>query len=116
MNQTFLLEPSQPQKLIEALQSQGYTVIGPTLDQGDLRYGEIHTAAALPVGWRDEEEAGYFRLLRQEEPVYFGCRVGQHSLKQFLFPADLTLWEAGSFLIFTGGPSAPAPVPATVSG
>jgi sulfhydrogenase subunit beta (sulfur reductase) len=91
---TFLLESSQLQELIEALQHQGYAVLGPTLVQGDLRYGEVRTAADLPVGWRTEEEAGAFRLVQGEDEAYFGCRPGQQSLKQYFFPADLLLWQA----------------------
>ena len=49
MSDTFLLESSQLPKLLEVLQQQGYTVVGPTLDQGDLHYGEVRTDADLPV-------------------------------------------------------------------
>ncbi len=94
MEKSFLLEASQLQQLFEALHSQGYVVLGPTLRQGDLVYGEVRRAADLPVGWRDEEEAGSFRLIQGEDQVCFGCRVGQHSWKQFLFPPDLLLWQA----------------------
>ena len=94
MNDTFRLESSQLQKLIEVLQRQGYAVMGPTLAQGDLHYGEVRTSADLPVGWGDAEEAGSFRLIKQSDRGYFGSRMGQHSWKQFLFPPDLLLWEA----------------------
>jgi sulfhydrogenase subunit beta (sulfur reductase) len=94
VDDTFLLESSQLQHLIEALQDRGYAVMGPTLTQGDLHYGEVRRAADLPVGWRDEEEAGSFRLIKGPDQAYFGCRVGQHSWKQFLFPPDLLLWQA----------------------
>jgi sulfhydrogenase subunit beta (sulfur reductase) len=91
---TFLLESSQLQQLIEALHRQGFEVMGPTLAQGDLIYGEVRTAADLPVGWRTEEDAGTFRLVRGDDQAYFGCRPGQQSLKQFFFPAELLLWQA----------------------
>ena len=94
VDKTFLLESSQFQQFLEALQRQGYAVMGPTLTQGDLRYGEVRASADLPVGWRDEEEAGSFRLIKQDDQVSFGCRVGQHSWKQFLFPPDVLLWQA----------------------
>ena len=94
MENFFLLEAHQLQPLIEALHRQGYTVLGPALRQGDLVYAEVRQASDLPVGWRDEEEAGSFRLMQGEDQVFFGCRVGQHSWKQFLFPPDLLLWQA----------------------
>lgn len=94
MDNCFLLKSSQLQHLIEALHHQGYAVLGPTLRQGDLVYAEVRKAADLPVGWRDEEEAGSFRLTQGEDQAYFGCRAGQHSWKQFLFPPELLLWQA----------------------
>jgi sulfhydrogenase subunit beta (sulfur reductase) len=94
MEKTFLLEAPQLQHLVEALHSQGYVVLGPTLRQGDLVYAEVRQVTDLPVGWRDEEEAGSFRLVQGEDQGFFGCRVGQHSWKQFLFPPDLLLWQA----------------------
>jgi sulfhydrogenase subunit beta (sulfur reductase) len=94
VDNSFLLEAPQLQQLIEALQRQGYVVLGPTLRQGDLVYADVRGAADLPVGWRDEEEAGSFRLIKGENQGFFGCRVGQHSWKQFLFPPDLLLWQA----------------------
>jgi sulfhydrogenase subunit beta (sulfur reductase) len=94
MDNSFLIEASQLQQLIEVLQSRGYAVMGPTLRQGDLVYGEVGSNADLPVGWLDEHEAGSFRLIRGEAQTLFGCLVGQHSWKQFLFPAHLRLWQA----------------------
>jgi ferredoxin len=112
VNEPFFFESSQLQHLVAALKKRGYAVFGPALAQGDLVYGELRTSADLPVGWRDEEEAGYFRLHRQEVQTYFGCRLGQHSLKQFLFPADLTLWEArrqeAGWRVEVSGVAAPA--------
>ncbi len=64
------------------------------------------------MGWGDAEEAGSFRLIKQGDRGYFGCRVGQHSLKQFLFPPDLLLWEAqqqaGSWRVEVKTGTAPA--------
>jgi len=94
MKKASFLEVAQLRHLIEALQQRGYVVLGPTLRQGDLVYGELRTAGDLPVGWRDEEEAGHYRLVKGVDQAFFGCRVGQHSWKQFLFPAHLLLWQA----------------------
>jgi sulfhydrogenase subunit beta (sulfur reductase) len=94
MNKSYLLEASQLQHLFEALHRQGFAILGPTLRQGDLVYSEVRQVADLPVGYRDEEEAGSFRLIKGEDQAFFGCRAGQHSWKQFLFPPDLLLWQA----------------------
>ena len=94
MNQTFLIESSHLQQLLEALQRRGYAVLGPTLAQGDLVWGELHSSAELPVGWGTREEPGFFHLVKEKSQGYFGCRPGQHSLKQFLFSPDTLLWRA----------------------
>ncbi|MFZ2087720.1 MAG: 4Fe-4S dicluster domain-containing protein [Desulfobaccales bacterium] len=94
MGNAFLFEASQLQRLIEVLQTQGYAVMGPILRQGDLLLGEVRGAADLPVGWRDEQEAGSFRLVRGDDRGFFGCLLGQHSFKQFLFPSNILLWQA----------------------
>jgi ferredoxin len=94
MDSTFFIEAPLLQQLLEVLQSQGYVVLGPTLRQGDLHYDEVRSSADLPVGWRNKEEAGFFRLIQQNDQAFFGCRLGQHSWKQFLFPPDMRLWQA----------------------
>jgi len=94
MDDLFLIEAPHLQQLIEVLQSRGHAVLGPTLRQGDLVYDEVRSTADLPVGWLDEHEPGAFRLIQGEGQTFFGCLVGQHSWKQFLFPANLRLWQA----------------------
>jgi len=80
--------------LIDALRSQGYTVVGPTIDQGAIVYREISSAAALPRGWTDEQQPGVYRLTQREDNAYFGFSVGPHSWKQFFFPPRTTLTTA----------------------
>jgi sulfhydrogenase subunit beta (sulfur reductase) len=94
MEKTFLIEASQLQQLFDALQRHGYAIMGPTLRQDELVYAEVRSPEDLPLGWLDEQEAGSFRLVRGEAQTFFGCGVGQHSWKQFLFPAHLRLWQA----------------------
>ena len=94
MDHSFLIEASQLQQLFEVLHARGYRLLGPALRQGDLVYDEVRSSSDLPVGWIDEQEAGSFRLVRGDASAFFGCGVGQHSWKQFLFPARLRLWQA----------------------
>jgi len=72
--------------LIQLLREQGYHVIGPTIDQNAIIYGEIETSDDLPVGWTDLQEPGKYRLERREDDAYFGYVVGPHSWKKYLFP------------------------------
>ena len=72
--------------LIQTLTTEGYQVVGPTVDQGAIVYGEITTASDLPVGWTDIQEPGKYRLERRDDQASFGYVVGPHSWKKYLFP------------------------------
>ena len=72
--------------LIKALLEDGYQVVGPTIDQQAIVYGEIKSTDDLPRGWTDLQEAGTYRLQRREDDAYFGYVVGPHSWKKYLFP------------------------------
>jgi len=91
---TFFIEATHLQNLLEILQGRGFVVLGPVVRQGEKLLAEVQAAADLPVGWTAEQEAGVFRLSRREDQAYFGYWVGQHSLKQFFFPPAVRLWEA----------------------
>ena len=82
------------QHLLDALAGRGYQVMGPTLEDGQLIYGEIGKVTDLPVGWTAIQEAGTFRLEKRPDQAWFGFAVGQQSWKQFLLPPHQTLWQA----------------------
>ena len=74
------------QSLITILSSDGFQVIGPTIDQGAIVYEEIESVGDLPRGWTDRQEAGSYRLEHRDDDAYFGYVVGPHSWKRYLFP------------------------------
>ena len=80
--------------LVTALARRGYTVIAPTVRDGAIVYDEIGSAAELPIGWTDEQEAGQYRLRRRDDQALFGYAVGPHSFKQYQLPAEVALWSA----------------------
>jgi sulfhydrogenase subunit beta (sulfur reductase) len=80
--------------LVESLHRRGYRVLGPTVREGELKLEELAAATQLPVGWVDCQAPGSFDLKRTETPAYFACGVGQPSLKNYLFPAVVRLFEA----------------------
>jgi len=82
------------QHLLDALAGRGYQVMGPTLEDGQLIYGEIGKVADFPVGWTAIQEGGTFRLEKRQDQAWFGFAVGQQSWKQFLLPPHQTLWQA----------------------
>ena len=80
------LARSQLNQLIRALADDGYQVVGPTIDQEAIVYGEIASADDLPIGWTDIQEPGKYRLQRRDDEACFGYVVGPHSWKKYLFP------------------------------
>jgi sulfhydrogenase subunit beta (sulfur reductase) len=91
---TAVIELGALEDLIGALRRRGFRVLGPTVGDGAIVYDELESAAELPVGWTDRQEAGTYRLERRDDEARFGYAVGPHSWKQFLFPARLRLWRA----------------------
>jgi len=88
--------------LVAALRRRGWRVIGPVLREGAVTYGEVESAADLPRGWTDRQDAGTYRLERDPRDLFFGFTLGAQSWKPFLFPPRLRLWsaerdEGGSF-------------------
>jgi sulfhydrogenase subunit beta (sulfur reductase) len=81
------------QHLLDVLAGRGYQVMGPTLEDGHLIYGEIGKVTDLPRGWTAFQEGGTFRLEKRPDQAFFGFGVGQQSWKQFLFPPHQSLWQ-----------------------
>lgn len=80
--------------LFEALRLDGFDVLGPTVRDGAIVYGQLQSIADLPEGWTDRQDAGRYRLERRGDRALFGYNVGPHSWKQFLFPPVERLWHA----------------------
>ena len=72
--------------LIDALHAAGRTVIGPTVEDGAIVYAEIESASDLPIGWRDEQAPGRYRLAQHADQRAFGYTVGPTSWKRYTFP------------------------------
>ena len=72
--------------LIQQLKSDGFQVVGPTVDQEAIVYSEIDCLDDLPIGWTDIHEPGKYRLQRRHDDACFGYVVGPHSWKKYLFP------------------------------
>jgi formate hydrogenlyase subunit 6/NADH:ubiquinone oxidoreductase subunit I len=98
------------EQLIPSLERRGFQVVGPTLRDGAIVYEPLKKLANLPVGWRDEPEAGRYRLEKRKDGALFGYTMAPQSWKKFLHPAELRLFEVkregGAFPILnnTGTP------------
>jgi sulfhydrogenase subunit beta (sulfur reductase) len=91
---TRMLELDGLDALFGALSSRGYQVLGPTVRDGAIVYDEIESTAELPVGWKDVQDGGTYRLVRRDDDARFGFAVGPTSWKRFLFPPRIRLWKA----------------------
>ncbi|MFZ0700048.1 MAG: 4Fe-4S dicluster domain-containing protein [Thermoplasmata archaeon] len=79
---------------LSALKAQGYRVVGPTVRDGAIVYGDLERVEDLPIGWTERQDAGKYRLERRSDRALFGYVVGPHSWKKYLFPAHERLWTA----------------------
>ena len=100
-----IIERAGIQGLLEALTANGYRLVGPRVRDGAIIYDELLSVDDLPAGWTDEQEGGKYRLRKRADGALFGCAVGPHSWKKFLFPPVTRLWSAKR----TGGSFALAP-------
>jgi sulfhydrogenase subunit beta (sulfur reductase) len=97
-------------RLIEALSARGYQVKGPTVRDGAIVYGDLTDSGDLPVGWKDEQGPGSYRLVRREDDALFGYVVGPKSPKSFFHPAEVVVWAGERTKRgFTGLPPAEPP-------
>jgi formate hydrogenlyase subunit 6/NADH:ubiquinone oxidoreductase subunit I len=82
------------QQVIDELRRRSYTVVGPTIDQQAIVYGEIDSIDQLPRGVTDVQAPGSYRLQHTTDDAWFGFVVGPHSWKKYLYPSRLTLSTA----------------------
>ena len=72
--------------LLDLLREGGRRIIGPSVRDGMLVLDEIDRVADLPIGWRDEQAPGRYRLAQGASQRAFDVVNGQMSWKQFTFP------------------------------
>ena len=89
-----VIRPEALDALFAALRARSYRVLGPTVADGAIVYADLDGADELPVGWKDRQDGGTYRLERRDDEARFGFAVGPHSWKQFLFPPQIRLWRA----------------------
>ena len=93
INNEVVLEPEDLQRLLETLQSKGYVTIGPKILDSAILYEQIQSIYDFPVGWHDEQDAGAYGLSKNDNGSFFEYVVGPGSLKRYLHPPLLRLWQ-----------------------
>jgi len=89
----FLLR-QQFSSLIEALQRDGYRVIGPVLRDGAIVYTDIGSADELPAGVMLQTQPGRVHASETQLPRFFAWANGPQALKPLLFKPRQPLWQA----------------------
>ena len=89
-----ILDQEGLQQLLIVLKNKGYTTLGPTISGTVIITDEVKSIFDLPVGWRDIQAAGSYRLQRSETGSLFAYVTGAHSWKKFLQPSVRRLWQA----------------------
>lgn len=82
----FVIDRDGLDLLMSEVRDAGYRLMGPAVRDGVIRYDEVESSKDLPVGWRDVQEKGTYRLRRRDDNAVFGFAMGQDSLKGSLFP------------------------------
>jgi sulfhydrogenase subunit beta (sulfur reductase) len=80
-----VLSRSDFQRFFDTLGSKGYRIIGPTVRDGSVMWETIRSVSDLPIGWRDQQEPGRYRLEQTSSHEVFGVVHGLQSLKPFAF-------------------------------
>ncbi|MBK9307026.1 MAG: 4Fe-4S dicluster domain-containing protein [Nitrospira sp.] len=96
------------QRLLEGLSAKGYRVVGPTVREGAVVWETIRLVSDLPIGWRDQQEPGRYRLEQSGSDEIFGVVHGPQSLKPLVFaPREPLLQIERSKDGFTAHPTPP---------
>ncbi|HET7027538.1 MAG TPA: 4Fe-4S dicluster domain-containing protein [Candidatus Limnocylindrales bacterium] len=82
------------QALIDALGADGRTVIGPVVGEGAIELAPISRVDDLPIGRKDEQSAGRYRLGEVSGDRVFDFGVGPASAKRWTFPPQVPLLRA----------------------
>ncbi len=92
--ETGFLPRAALQALVDALRDAGYRCIGPQLRDGAIVYDTLARVEQLPLGARDRQAPGSYRIEHTESPRHFSWANGPQALKPLLFTPRETLWRA----------------------
>ena len=77
--------------LLQALKAQGFRVLGPVVDSGSIKWGEVQQIEDLPIEWRDHQQPGQYRLEKTHSSRFFDVVHGPESIKRHVFVPRETL-------------------------
>ena len=93
MTQFSFLQREHFQQLIDVVKSQGYSCIGPKVQDSTIVYGDIGSTDQLPKGIEDQQAPGRYNLNTQHHSRYFAWANGPQAIKPYSFAPQETLWQ-----------------------
>lgn len=92
-NPVKLLHRNQLDTFLSHLSGLGYELFGPAKRDQAIVYESITNAGDLPIGWKDEQDGGHYRLHETGDQSVFAYVVGPDSWKKHLFVNQETLFK-----------------------
>jgi hypothetical protein len=93
MNESLNMPKAKLEDLIALLWREEFKVLGPVARDGSVTFDEVRRVSDLPVGVRESQEPGRYRLGPGDTGEIFGVVNGAGSLKPFFFAPEETLLE-----------------------
>ncbi len=93
-NPTSVIGTDGLESLIGVLRDKGYEVIAPRVADEAMVLGPVSRFEDLPVGLRDEQDGGHYRLVPGGGRALFDYGPGPQGWKRYLYPPDERLWRA----------------------
>ncbi|MGD0166682.1 MAG: 4Fe-4S dicluster domain-containing protein [Gaiellaceae bacterium] len=88
-----VLAPEALEAIVEELRRRDWRVVAPTVREKAIVYEEIASAAELPIGWKDVQAPGSYKLERRDDEARFGYAVGPQSWKRELLAPSVRLLQ-----------------------
>ncbi len=88
------LPRNQFQDLLDALISKGYSLLGPSLQQGAIVYDHFTRVEQLPAGITDSQQPGHYHLHKTQNQRFFSWAAAAQSLKPLCFSPTEVLWQS----------------------
>ena len=107
------------QRLLDELSARGFETLGPVLRDGALVLAPVRKLEDLPVGWRDVQAPGRYRVEATGSVRAFDVLHGHAGLKPLAFAPRETLLQIeteGVGRPFVARPTLPEPAPTAVLG